>query len=127
MLNGMPFMPSKASRRTSLALFDIRDNILFAREFVSGLTQDAFIADRRTFYAATRCLEIISEASRRLPPALRARHPDLPWRAIMGSGNVYRHDYDNVVEEFVWNTVAHSLSPLMTVIEAEIARLNLHP
>jgi uncharacterized protein with HEPN domain len=80
--------------------------------------------DRRAFYATTRCLEIISEAARRLSPALRARHPELPWKAIMGSGNVYRHDYDNVVEEYVWETVKHSLTPLVTVIEAEIAKLS---
>jgi uncharacterized protein with HEPN domain len=29
---------------------------------------------------------------------LRDRHPELPWRAIMGIGNVYRHNYDNVAE-----------------------------
>jgi uncharacterized protein with HEPN domain len=29
----------------------------------------------------------------------RERHPELPWRAIMGLGNVYRHDDDNVAEE----------------------------
>jgi len=50
------------SDRTRLALFDIRDNVLFAWTFVEGLSQEAFEADRRTFYAVTRCLEIISEA-----------------------------------------------------------------
>jgi Protein of unknown function DUF86 len=52
----------------------------------------------------------ISEAARRLPASLRDRHPELPWRAIMGVGNVYRHDYDNLAEEFVWRTVNQSLS-----------------
>jgi hypothetical protein len=33
----------------------------------AGLSLDAFKADRRTFYAVTRYLEIISEAARRLP------------------------------------------------------------
>jgi uncharacterized protein with HEPN domain len=113
-------MPSK---RASIALFDIRDNVRLAREFVGGLSPEAFKADRRTFYAVTRCLEIISEAARRLPSALRDRHPELPWRAIMGIGNVYRHDYDNVAEEFVWRTVNQSLEPLLIVIESEIARL----
>ncbi len=69
--------------------------------------------DRRTFYAVTRCLEIISEAARRLPQSLRNRHPELPWRAIMGAGNVYRHDYDNVAEEIVWRTVQNNLAPLL--------------
>jgi uncharacterized protein with HEPN domain len=40
----------------------------------------------------TRCLEIISEASRRLPESLKARHPEIPWKQIAGAGNVYRHD-----------------------------------
>ena len=73
------------SNRARLALFDIRDNLLLAREFAANLSVEAFKADRRTFYAVTRCLEVVSEAARRLPPTLRDRHPELPWRAIMGS------------------------------------------
>jgi uncharacterized protein with HEPN domain len=65
------------SSRTSTALFDIRDNVLLAQQFAAGLSM-AFKADRLTFYAVTRCLEIVSEAARRLPAELRARHPALP-------------------------------------------------
>lgn len=111
------------SEKTRLALQDIRDNARLAQEFVKGLSMEAFEADRRTFYAVTRCLEIVSEAARRLSPALRERHPELPWRAIMGVGNVYRHDYDNVAEEFVWRTVQNSLESLLEVVETEIASL----
>jgi uncharacterized protein with HEPN domain len=111
------------SNRARLALFDIRDNLLLAREFAAGLSAEAFKADRRTFYAVTRCLEIVSEAARRLPPTLRDRHPELPGHAIAGAGNVYRHDYDNVAEEFVWRTVQQSIEPLLKAIEDEIARL----
>ena len=46
---------------------DIRDNIARATRFVHGLDLDGFLNDDKTFHAATRCLEIISEASRRLP------------------------------------------------------------
>jgi len=54
------------SDRTDLALLDIRDNILLAQEFIEGVSFEGFQSDRRTFYAVTRCLEIISEAARRL-------------------------------------------------------------
>jgi uncharacterized protein with HEPN domain len=118
----MPSMPSDHKNRS--ALCDIRDNALLAREFVAGLSPNAFAADCRAFYAVTRCLEIISEAARRLSPALRERHPHLPWRAIMDSGNVYRHDYGNVVKEFVWKAVDQDLAPLLEMVEIELAALN---
>ena len=112
------------SERAHLALTAILENARLARTFTAGHTEETFEADRRTFYAVTRCLEIISEASRRLTPDLRERHPELPWRAIMGVGNVYRHDYDNVDETHVWRTVRDSLPQLMAVVESELAGLD---
>jgi uncharacterized protein with HEPN domain len=114
-------MPSERAR---LALYDIRDNIGYARQFVAGSSQAGFQQDRQKFYAVTRALEIISEAARRLPQSLRDRSPELPWRAIMGIGNIYRHDYDNVAEDYVWRTVHESLEPLLVVVAREIAQLD---
>ena len=112
------------SNRARLALTDIRDNIRLADQFAAGLSVEALKGDRRTFYALTRCLEIISEAARRLPQSLRNRHRELPWRAIMGAGNVYRHDYDNVAEDIVWRTVQNNLAPLLAAVESELARFS---
>ena len=83
------------------ALYDIRDNILVAREFVLGLDFKAFEQSKWHFYATTRALETMSEAARRLSLDLQARQPDLPWRSIMDAGNVYRHTYDHVAEDAV--------------------------
>ncbi len=96
---------------------------MLARRWATELSIETFREDRRTFYAVTRCLEIISEASRRLDPAVQGRHPHLPWRGIMAVGNIYRHEYDNVVEDFVWRTVVRDLPPLLAAIEGEIALL----
>lgn len=117
----MPSDPTKS------ALLDIRDNIYSAREFVAGLDESAFLASRLHFYAVTRALEIISEASRRLPDQIRGRHPNIPWRDIRDSGNVYRHHYDNVAQVRVWDTVHRHLAPLLRVVEAEIERLEDAP
>jgi uncharacterized protein with HEPN domain len=102
------------------ALCDIRDNIRLAQDFAGALSLDDLKADRLRFYAVTRALEIISEAVRRLPAEVQERHPHLPWRAIMGAGNVYRHDYDNVASDYVWRTVNKSLAPLLAAVLAEI-------
>jgi uncharacterized protein with HEPN domain len=40
---------------------------------------------------------------------------------MAGAGNVYRHDYEDVAAEFVWDTVQHALPPLRAVIEQELA------
>jgi uncharacterized protein with HEPN domain len=95
-----------------------------AREFVAGLSFEDFQADRRTVYALTRCLEIISEASRKLPEDLKARHPKIPWADVAGAGNVYRHDYEEVLDEIIWGTAQDRLLPLLEVVEHEISRLN---
>ena len=47
-----------------------------------GWTTRAFEKDLKTYYATTRALEIISEASRRLPDELKHRYPDMPWREM---------------------------------------------
>ena len=67
-------MPSDAA---TAALRDIAYHIDLAVRFAAGFDYEAFRADLCTVYAVTRCLEIISEASRRLPDDLKARHPSI--------------------------------------------------
>jgi uncharacterized protein with HEPN domain len=45
----------------------------------------------------------------------------------VGVGNIYRHDYDNVAEEFVWRTSRQSLDALLTVVMQEIERFDHKP
>ena len=91
-------VPSDRLRQT---LAEVRDNIALARQFVGTMSYEAFAADRRTVYAVTRALEIVSEAVRRLPEGLCSRHPHIPWPDIRGAGNVYRHD-DEEPEIWLW-------------------------
>jgi uncharacterized protein with HEPN domain len=115
----MPFMPSELLG----ILGDIETNINLAIRFTSELDYGAFCEDTRTIYAVIRCLEIISEASRRLPDDLKMRHPAIPWGDIAGAGNVYRHDYEDVAAKVLWDTVQLALPPLRTVIVGETERI----
>jgi uncharacterized protein with HEPN domain len=98
------------------ALLDIGHHIELATQFVTGMGYAEFRDDPRTVYPVTRCLEIISEASRRLPDELKARHPSIAWKNMAGAGNVYRHDYEDVTAKLVWETVQLALPPLRDVI-----------
>jgi uncharacterized protein with HEPN domain len=112
-------MPSK---RADTALRDILHHIDLAAKFSAGFERASFKQDIKTVYAVTRCLEIISEASRRLPEDMKARHPAIGWKQMAGAGNVYRHDYEDVAAEFVWETVERALPPLRVAIQAELDR-----
>jgi uncharacterized protein with HEPN domain len=108
--------------RDSDILSDIENNIDLALQFTKGLTLEGFREDTKTYYAILRCLEIISEASRRLSDELKARHPQIPWKDIAGAGNIYRHNYHEVLHEVIWRTVRESLPALRAVVANEISR-----
>jgi len=105
-------------------LQDIVDNIKLARSFIEGLSFQDFQRDRRTSYAVVRCLEIISEASRKIPAEFKIRHPSIPWKEIAGAGSVYRHHYVGVRDDLVWKTVQDDLEPLRSVAEQELEALS---
>ncbi len=116
----MPSDPTSAARRW---LNDILHNIGLAESFIAGLDYDAFRSDRLRVYGVTRCLEIISEASRPLPDEVKARHPSIEWKEMAAAGNIYRHEYEDVAERRVWSTVKLALPPLRSMAESERARI----
>jgi uncharacterized protein with HEPN domain len=110
------------SERTNGALRDILHHINLATQFVEGFDRETFRLDLRATYAVTRCSEIISEASRRIPADLKAHYPTISWKQMAAAGNVYRHDYEDVAAQVVWDTVQHALSPLKVIIEQELGQ-----
>jgi uncharacterized protein with HEPN domain len=64
-------------------------------------------------------LMIISEAVRAIDPAIRQRHPSIPWRQIAGMRNILVHDYFRINEEIVWETVENHVPAL----KAEVGRI----
>ena len=102
-------MPSK---NPTQRLRDIVDNIDAIEMFTDGMDLLTFAADRKTVYAVVRALEIVSEASRRLPDDLKGRFPQIDWVAVAAAGNLYRHEYEGVDENLIWHTVRHDLAAL---------------
>lgn len=113
-----------SSDKTWNLLLDILHRIDLAESFAADLTESDFLQTPLRVYAVTRCLEIISEASRRLPQELKTRHPDIEWREMAGAGNIYRHDYEDVAPRRIWQAVKLALPPLRKVVEAEIDRFD---
>jgi uncharacterized protein with HEPN domain len=111
-------MPSDADQGV---LRDILRHIDLAERFTYGHTFESFHGDELYVFAVTRCLEVISEASRRLSDELKARHPGIAWKQMAGAGNIYRHDYQDVAALRIWDAVRLALPPLRAIVEHELA------
>ena len=112
-------MPSELSR---LRLLDIRHNIYLANAWTRDVTFEQFAEEIMRFYAVVRALEIISEASRGIDREVKERYLNIAWSDAAGAGNIYRHNYDDVTERRIWDTVMLALPPLLGAVESELAR-----
>jgi uncharacterized protein with HEPN domain len=77
--------------------------------------------------AIERGFEIVSEASRRIPEALKSTEPDIPWQRIAGIENVLRHDYDGVDLALLLAFIASDLPPLEAALRRMLDRLPEFP
>lgn len=90
-------------------LEDILESADKAMTFTKGMSYEDFAEDDKTVFAVIRALEVIGEATKRLPDDLRTRHPQIPWNSMAGMRDKLIHDYVNVNERIVWRTVQDEL------------------
>lgn len=63
-----------------------------------------------------RSLEIIGEATKKVPEDFRAKHPTVEWRAMAAMRDRLIHDYFGVDFELVWDVVQRRVPELRTQI-----------
>ena len=115
-----------AESTASPYLTDIVDAIERVRGLLGDISLESFKADWEKQWAIERGVEIISEASRRLPDEVKARHPEIPWPKVAGIGNVLRHDYENVSAPVMWKLVREDLPELEQACRDELARVQTY-
>lgn len=82
--------------------------------FIKGVSREDFDNNELLRLSLTHLLQVIGEAARRVSLDFRASHPEIPWKAIVGMRSKVVHDYLNVDEDVVWDTVQNDLPPLVT-------------
>jgi len=110
-------------RRVSHTIHDILETVERVQIKTAGVTFAEFEADWELRFIVQRAIEIISEATRRLPDELTAMRPEIQWRSVANIGNVLRHEYHTVSDKIVWDVVQADLPLLKTAILAIAAKI----
>ena len=108
-------------RETEPALQDILESIAGIEKAVAGKSFDDFEGDWLLRRGVERGIEIISEASRRIPADVKVLRPEIPWRDIASIGNILRHRYHSISGRIIWEVVQKDLPPLKAAVEAIVA------
>lgn len=105
-------------------LEDIISAMSNAEQFVVGMDYAQFEADLKTNFAVTRALEIIGEATKRLPMSFRDQHPYIRWKDMAGMRDVIIHGYDNVNLKIVWQVIKSDIPLIKAQIQEILDKSN---
>jgi uncharacterized protein with HEPN domain len=114
-------MPENDRDRDLLEL--IVELISHVQRRVAPLKEADFMADPDEIDLTAFRLLHVGEASNKLSPALKARHPLIPWAAIYRMRNVISHDYFGVDNWLIWQTATGKLDDLLAMCKVELEHL----
>jgi uncharacterized protein with HEPN domain len=97
-------------------LEDILEASRKIRDYSSGLTFADFAKDPKTLDAVVRNLEVIGEATKKIPESIRTRHTAIDWKKIAGLRDILIHEYFGVDVEVIWDILQNKLP----VVEKQI-------
>lgn len=72
----------------------------------------------KTVFAVIRALEIVDEATKKIPEKVRDNYPHLPWREMAGLRDELAHEHFGVNLEVVWKTVTDDLPELKSGVSS---------
>lgn len=79
---------------------------------------DSFLNDATLKRAFVRSLEIIGEASKKLPEDVKVTQPDIEWRKVTGMRDRLIHNYFGVDYTIVWDVATSKLPDLRKKLQA---------
>jgi uncharacterized protein with HEPN domain len=103
--------------RDAASLLDIFEAGQLIRDFIAGISEEDFYEDRKTQSAVLHQILILGEATKRISPAYRQAHPEIPWRLMAGMRDVVIHAYESVDISEVWKTASDDIPALIAQIE----------
>lgn len=85
-------------------------------KFVEDMTFEDFKEDDKTASAVIRKFEIIGEATKKIPEAIKKKHPKIPWKEMAGMRDKLIHFYFGIDYKLIWQTIKHRIIQLRPLI-----------
>ena len=79
---------------------------------------DAFLENETLKRAVVRSLEIIGEATKKIPPDFKVTWNSIPWKNMAGMRDRLIHDYIGVNYAIVWDVIINKIPDLHKQISA---------
>ena len=99
--------------------FYVEDMIGFGErvlDYAAGLDKAEFLASPMPYDATLRNLELIGEAAAQIPETVRDAHPEIPWRAIVGTRNRLAHAYLHIDDDLIWSMIVDAVPDLLAAL-----------
>ncbi|MBC7541883.1 MAG: DUF86 domain-containing protein [Candidatus Sericytochromatia bacterium] len=77
------------------------------------IDRSAFDADEDRQLAVLHLIQVFGESARRVSEPFKSRHPDVPWREIVGMRTKIVHDYFETDFGIVWDVAKEKLPALI--------------
>jgi uncharacterized protein with HEPN domain len=85
--------------------------------FIAGVGLTEYIRHALLPSAVERQFEILGEETRKLSNTFREKHPEIPWRQMVGLRNILAHRYYAVDHQRLWNMMHDELPRILDQIE----------
>ncbi|MBI5915922.1 MAG: DUF86 domain-containing protein [Bacteroidetes bacterium] len=106
---------------------DYLRHILDECEYISSVIPDSFtkeqlLDDETLKRAVVRSLEIIGEATQKIPADIKIEWSEVQWKNIAGMRDKLIHDYFGINYSIVWDVVKNKIPDLTETVRQILAK-----
>jgi len=106
---------------------DLLHHILLECQYIESVitpkvSKDIFMADETLKRAIVRSLEVIGEATKKIPADIKLRWSEIAWKNIAGMRDRLIHDYMGINYFIVWDVARNIIPELRKQIDNVISK-----
>jgi uncharacterized protein with HEPN domain len=105
------------SKESKEFLKHIYDECEFIEVTCRQIKKEEFMRDETLKRAIVRSLEIIGEATKKIPADFKVTHSSIEWKQMSGMRDRLIHDYVGVNYSIVWDVVQNKIPSLLLRIK----------